>query len=296
MQGDRESHPANRPRPPRRNEMTEIMQSEASELIVPLDGRDASVRAVPVAGRVAGRLGVGVRLFAAADEDDPELKPWLREVAAAHLAGTDASIQVAIAGDPVAAIVAAAGTTEMVCMATAASLLPHQGHIGSVAEGVIRELGRPVILVGPRMEASPGQHTTRLVVPVDGSDLSEAILPVAGDLARALNVPAWVVTVVSPDVESAYHMGADAVTIGVGYLRRLARHLRESHGIDVEYDVLHRDNPAEAIVDFAGDDGTVVMTTHGRSGLSRLFGGSVATGVVHNSLRAVIVWRPPDVD
>ena len=54
--------------------MTETPSTAASELIVPLDGRDASVRAVPVAGRVAARLGLGVRLFAASDDDGSESK------------------------------------------------------------------------------------------------------------------------------------------------------------------------------------------------------------------------------
>jgi nucleotide-binding universal stress UspA family protein len=262
-----------------------------SELIVPLDGRDASVRAVPVAGRIATRLGLGVRLFAASDDAGADLDAWMQTVADQHLAGKEVTFEVVGSGDPTAAIIEVAGEGGMVCMATAASLLPHQGHVGSVAEGVTRGMERPVILVGPEMEASPGENTTRLIVPVDGSPLSEAILPVAADLARALEVPAWVVTVVSPSIESSSHMGVDAMTIGVGYLRRLAGQIRESHGIDAEYEVLHRDNPAEAIVDFTGDDGTVVMTTHGRSGLSRLFGGSVATGVVAHSRRAVIVPR-----
>jgi len=276
--------------------MTETPSTAASELIVPLDGRDASVRAVPVAGRVAARLGLGVRLFAASDDDGSEMKAWMEEVATTHLSGSEVSIEVDGGDDPVAAIVMAAGEGGMVCMATAASLLPHQGHIGSVAEGVTREMQRPVILVGPEMVASPGENTTRLIVPVDGSPLSEAILPVAGDLAEALDVPAWLVTVVSPSIDSSSHMGVDAITIGVGYLRGLARQLRSSHDIDAEYEVLHRDNPAEAIVDFTGSDGTVVMTTHGRSGLSRLFGGSVATAVVARSQRAVIVWHPADGD
>ncbi len=276
--------------------MAETPNTEVSELIVPLDGRDASGRAVPVAGRIASRLGLGVRLFAAAADADSEIEAWMQSVADQHLAGIEVAIEASSATDPVAAIVEVAGDGGMVCMATAASLLPHQGHIGSVAEGVTREMRRPVILVGPEMDASPGEHTSRLVVPVDGSPLSEAILPVAGDLARALDVPAWVVTVVSPSLESSVHMGVDAISIGVGYLRRLAGQIRESHAIDAEYEVLHRDNPAEAIVDFTGDDGTVVMTTHGRSGLSRLFGGSVATGVVAHSKRAVIVWHPADAD
>lgn len=274
--------------------MTKTPNTPVSELIVPLDGRDASVRAVPVAGRIATRLGLGVRLFGASGDDGPDMEAWMQSVAENHLAGKEVTVEVVDGGDPVTAIVTAAGAGGMVCMATAASLLPHQGHIGSVAEGVTREMERPVILVGPEMDVSPRANTTRLIVPVDGSPLSEAILPVAGDLAQALDVPAWVVTVVSPSIESSSHMGVDAMTIGVGYLRRLAGQLRDSHGIDAEYEVLHRDNPAEAIVDFTGDDGTVVMTTHGRSGLSRLFGGSVATGVVAHSQRAVIVWHPAE--
>jgi nucleotide-binding universal stress UspA family protein len=212
--------------------MTETSTTTVSELVVPLDGRDASVRAVPVAGRIAARLGLGVRLFAAADGDATDLEEWMQSVAETHLAGKKVTIEVAAGGEPVSAIVKAAGESGMVCMATAASLLPHQGHIGSVAEGVTREIGRPVILVGPEMEVSPGANTTRLVVPVDGSPLSEAILPVAADLAVALQVPAWVVTVVSPSIESSSHMGVDAMTIGVGYLRRLAGQIRDSRGHD----------------------------------------------------------------
>ena len=53
------------------------------------------------------------------------------------------------------------------------------------------------------------------------------------------------------------------------------------------------DHPEDAIVDFVGDEGTCVMTTHGRSGLSRVVAGSVATGVVAKSKRAVVVYRPP---
>ncbi len=266
--------------------------TKPSEIIVPLDGREASVRAVPVAGRIAKRLGLGIRLFAASSDGDGDLKAWMQAVADQHLADVDVAIELAAADDPVAAIVTAAGDSAMICMATAASLLPHQGHVGSVAEGVTRELGRPVMLVGPQMEPSPGSNTTRVIVPVDGSALSEAILGVAADLAQAFDVPLWLVTVMTQQRDGAANQGAGAVTVGVGYLRQLSRHLRKSHGIDAQYDILHRPDTAEAIVDFADDDGTVVMTTHGRAGLSRVFGGSVSTGVVAHSKRAVVVLHP----
>jgi nucleotide-binding universal stress UspA family protein len=261
------------------------------EVMVPLDGSEASVRSVPVAGRLASRLGLDVRLFSAGGNDSAS---WMQNVAERLLPGLEVAVDTAPAGNPVEAIVAAAGHDRMACMATAGSLLPHKGHVGSVAEGVVRRIGRPVALVGPQMEPNPGDNTQRVVVPVDGSKLSEASLEVAGDLARALGVPAWVITNIDQKTEAAARasMEGDLIATESGYVGRLARSLGKRIGIEVEYEVLHGDDPARAIVDFAGDDGTIVMTTHGRSGLNRLFAGSVTTGVVAHSQRAVFVWRP----
>ncbi len=274
--------------------MTETF-AEATELVVPLDGSDSSVRSVPVAGRLARRLGLAIRLFSASD--DPEgSRRWMHGVAERHLPDSGVTIDVSESEDPVDAIVETAGSTGLVCMATAASLLPHQGRVGSVAEGVVRAMGRPVALVGPEMQPDPGQRTQRVIVPVDGSDLSESSLDIAADLASALDVALWIVTVVSHKAEAAAAaaVGDSLLLVESGYVARLAGDMSERAGRQVDYEVLHLDDPAKAIIDFAGDDGTVVMTTHGRSGLSRLFGGSVATGVVAHSERAVFVWRPEE--
>lgn len=269
--------------------------SEMTELMVPLGPSRADVRAVPVAGRLAHRLGLGLRLFSAAD-DEPGTAHWLRQVAHEHLPGFDVAVEVASSPDPTKAICAAAGDQRIVCMATAGSLRPHGGHVGSVAEGVVREIGRVVALVGPHMVAHPGESTRRVIVPVDGSELSEASLAVAGDLARALGVPLYVVTNIDPKTEQAAGatMTGDDVAAESGYVHRLATHVGNDFGVEAEYEVLHGTDPARAIVDFTGADATVVMSTHGRSGLTRLFGGSVATGVVAHSQRAVFVWRPEE--
>lgn len=262
--------------------------ADMTELLVPLDGSEASQRSVPVAGRLADRLDLGVRLFTVGNPD------VLGDIAASLLPGRSVEIEGG-SGDTVESIVEAAGKDRLVCMATAASLRPHGGHVGSVAEGVVRTIGRPVFLVGPHMERHPGEHTQRVIVPVDGSELSEASLDVAGDLARALNVPVWVVTSVPQKVEAKARasMAGDFAAGQSGYVMHLARGLRKRYGVDAEYEILHVDDPAKSIVDFTGDDGTIVMTTHGRSGLNRVFGGSVATAVVAHSPRAVLVWRPP---
>ena len=41
--------------------------SSMTEMLVPLDGREPGLRAVPVAARIAERLGLPLRLFGASD-------------------------------------------------------------------------------------------------------------------------------------------------------------------------------------------------------------------------------------
>lgn len=266
---------------------------DLAELVVPLDRGEASLRALPVAGRLSRRLGMTIRLTTAGGEPAEE---WLRAVAAEHLPGMEVLTEAVESDDPVEAIVGVSGDRGMPCMATAASIGLHDGHIGSVAEGVVRTIGRPVLLIGPEMEYSEGSPTHRIICPVDGSKTSEASLPIAGGFAERFKVPLWVVTVLSTADESAARLslGVDPSFYETGYVRSLARSLAGQFDIDAEYDVLHGDDPAAAIVDFAGDDGSVVMSTHGRSGLRRVFGGSVATGVVAKSKRAVVVYRPDE--
>jgi nucleotide-binding universal stress UspA family protein len=262
-----------------------------SKLLVPLDGSDSSLRAVPVAVRLARRLGLKVQLYTLVD-DDAEVaaaEQSLEAVAADNLNGGEGDCLVEVGGDPVASIVAAAGDDAVPCMGTAASVRFHQGHFGSVAEGVVRALARPMFLVGPEMEPSPGSPTQKVVIPVDDSKLSESAIDPGVALAQEFGVPLWVVSVASPRQEG----GADMVVGHSRYVHNLAAKLKREHpDLDVEYEALHDENPAEAIVRFVGDDGTAVMATHGRSGLSRLVAGSVATGVVARSKRAVVVFRP----
>jgi len=272
--------------------MTAAAWTEVEELVVPVDGRGPSVRALPVAVRLAERLDCTIRLIAAATEDSNRLEGWMHLIADQYVENRLVEIEVIDSHDPVAAIAQSASGSRLVCMATAGSLRPHQGHAGSVAEGVVRRVRKPVFLVGPHMAPRPPEHTSRVIIPVDGSPLSETALPVGADLAARLKVPAWVVSVV-PATPGQPVSGRAAES---AYVRDVAERIGANHGIDAEYEVLHGRDPAVAIVDFAGDDGTVVMTTHGRSGLSRLFAGSVTTAVVAHSHRAVLVWRPDEAE
>jgi len=268
--------------------------SNMREMLVPLDGREASLRAVPAAGRIASRLGLVLRLFGVSD--DPEAtEEWLRSQARRLLPDTDVATSAAT-GDPAQVIVSEAGPDTLVGMATAATLRPHQGHVGSVAEAVVRGVHRPVLLIGPHVDLDPGKPIDRIVIPVDGSSLSEQALDVGADLAKTLGVAVWVVSVISPKTEATaeHRLGAAPFTRESAYVRGLSEDLARRHGVRGEFEVLHIKDPAKAILDFTGQDGAVVMSTHGRSGLSRLVAGSVAHAVVARSSRPVVVVRPSE--
>jgi nucleotide-binding universal stress UspA family protein len=188
-------------------------------------------------------------------------------------------------------IVAAAAGADLVCMSTAATVLPHERHIGSISEGVVRRVGAPVALVGPKAIGAVDDGG-RVVVPVDGSERAEAALSPAAAMAAVLGAEVWVVTVVSrsQQEQAGAMLGPDFGVLESAYVRRLAR----SIGGDAQFEVLHGSDPSAAILDFAHPDGIVVMSTHGRSGPARLFAGSVAMEVVAASTRPVVVLRPRD--
>jgi nucleotide-binding universal stress UspA family protein len=152
------------------------------------------------------------------------------------------------------------------------------------------------MLLGPHVDLDPGAPIDRVVVPVDGSRLSEQALGVAGDLARTLGVAAWVVSVIPPKVEATagQQLRTAPFVRESGYVRGLADDLAHEYQVTTGFEVLHIKDPAAAILDFTGDDGAVVMSTHGRSGLSRLFAGSVAHAIVARSHRPVVVVRPSE--
>jgi nucleotide-binding universal stress UspA family protein len=67
---------------------------------------------------------------------------------------------------------------------------------------------------------------------------------------------------------------------------------------EVEFEVVHHDDPARAITDFATQSNAslIFCTTHGRTGMARLRAGSVAAKVVRAATCPVVLYRPPHLD
>jgi|SRR5579875_52955 len=138
-----------------------------------------------------------------------------------------------------------------------------------------------------------------IVVPLDGSDLSLAALPVAVRLAQALDAHVVLLQVVSPVVKAA-QPAEDLIPL-IDLEERRAREGLERAAERfaprrAELVVLVDQDPAAAILDWlrANPADYVVMATHGRGGLSRLLTGSVTEAVLRSGLAPVVVVRPPE--
>jgi nucleotide-binding universal stress UspA family protein len=142
---------------------------------------------------------------------------------------------------------------------------------------------------------------SKVIVPLDGSDLSEQSLPYAELIAKSLNVPIELVQaydILPPSllggsnrqrVVSALEEGsrARALVSMENQRRRL-----EGDGLSVNL-VAQRGPAADVIVAVAGADPTalVVMSTHGRGGISRWVMGSVTDKVLHTIPNPMLIVR-----
>jgi len=255
----------------------------ATHVLCPLDGTIASVRALPSAVDAARLLDVPLRVFSAV-EDAHEIKQRTEQLDAAALQFSvppPRETDVIVAPHAPDAIAQRAHEDAFVVMATSTRPLIHHGYLGSATEKVVRELHRPVLAVGPRA-TTPLSEVGRVVVPCDGSSLSEQAIEPATRWAERLGLQLWIVTVIPvadpPPVRAFEHT----------YVERLAE--RTSDGT-TQWDVLHGDDAARAIAEWAEGD-LIVMTSHGRSGLSRLTLGSVASGTARWATGPVLMIVP----
>ncbi len=135
----------------------------------------------------------------------------------------------------------------------------------------------------------------RIVVPLDGSALAEAILPQVMEFARTLGAELLVLRVafahVFPGVDATKEE-VETVRQAEEYVGGVAAQLADA-GLAVRTSVRYG-KPAVEIVSHVVDNHAdfVAMSTHGRSGLSRLVMGSVAEAVVRNAGVPVLLVHP----
>ena len=141
---------------------------------------------------------------------------------------------------------------------------------------------------------------SKILVPLDGSRLAEKAIPYATELCKGstevtfLQIVHLPLPLAAPDVSMAVPLPdlQEMLQESLAYLEELAKPWREQ-GVNIKTAAVERDVVAEAIVDYAEENeiDLIVMTTHGRSGFSRLVFGSVAESVVRHTPCPVLLIR-----
>lgn len=260
-------------------------------VVVPVDGSDASWRAVDVAVRLGRRVDADLEIvevvFDQADRDAAQARVDDR-VHQHDTDGVGVTTSVLVAAHSVAASIA--GIVEARPESTVVMASHGRGRsaalLGSVTEEVLQLTFGPILVVGPHVELTDLDGP--VIVTVDGSVESETALPLAVAWAIELGDEPWVVEVVEPDMVEIRDVGESA------YPARLARQLGRDSGHTVQFEVLHGRNVHDEIADFATQmrASMIVTATHGRTGMSRFVIGSTAAAIVRDAPCPVLLARP----
>ena len=297
-----------------------------SKIVVPLDGSTAAECALPLVRALARRLALPVDLLSVVD-----LREIARDVSAAEglfldrLAEDDSHHSADYLGKIAKTLGAAAVTTRcergiaaetiietaaadknsLIVMATHGRSGLNRFLLGSVAEKVLRGSSNPVLLVkaSEPVDTQGEAPLTSVIVPLDGSELAEGVLPTVTELALKLDLEVFLVR--------AYAIPYGAYSAGEGfydpvhldaflqmlkqetfdYLENKVAELKRK-GLKVSY-VAKEGLSADEIIKFARETpaNLVAMSSHGRSGIKRWVLGSVTETVVRHSGDPVLISR-----
>jgi len=148
-----------------------------------------------------------------------------------------------------------------------------------------------------------------ILVPLDGSELSERALPMAQNLAQSFDGTIHLIHVISRDNEYSATRGVDSVMVaelemdtvrrlnedrlnrGRKYVDQVGSQLSGAGAKVESYYAIKEGDAAQNIVDHVKDNhiNLVVMSTHGHGGIRRLLVGSVTDRVIRSCEVPVLV-------
>lgn len=305
-----------------------------NSILLPLDGSSFAEEAVPLAGLLARSFGAHLHLVhvirPAPDvdfktpEQDLDWRNQVREAASEAMGeiagglrrgGVDVRAEVR-EGRVVDTLLESAEEREvdLAVLTTHGAGGFRRWWLGSVADALLRRSEVPVLLVRPwddtRDRTPEEPRFSKVLVPLDGSRGAETALAHARALRERLGVQLVLVQVVPSPLDVGTLYGIPAVKVegetrrkhkeaALAYLEGKARELRgdgESDGVDVR--VVEASGAAEGILEAVRASGAdlLVMSTHGRGGVSRAVVGSVADKVIRGAVPPVLAVRAAEPD
>jgi len=140
----------------------------------------------------------------------------------------------------------------------------------------------------------PVEHRS-ILVPLDGSALAETVLPLAAELASGAHADILLAKVHEPPamaMANAFQWDREVEQRELDYLACVAGRVERQSGVCVRTKLLSG-HAADAICHAARhhEQTLILMSSHGRTGFSRLWLGSVADAIVRESRAPVLIVR-----
>ncbi len=275
---------------------------------------------------MAGGFPASSEVWEAAAEEPEHAREYLAGLAARIRSEVDDLVieTEVVDGDPASAIVHYAEQhpgIKLIAMATHGRSGVSRWIFGSVAEKILQSSPVPLLIVRPPSGEEANLKLSllsprydKILVPLDGSEFAEHALEQAEVIACSSGATLVLLTVehtLHESILAETRSGVERVAASwekkqaEEYLREVARQSMEGqhgttlHAIETQQAHLKVQtqisfgDPAEEILKAGAQDRVdmIVMTTHGRSGLKRLWLGSVAVKVVRGTTLPVLLVR-----
>jgi nucleotide-binding universal stress UspA family protein len=267
-----------------------------NRIVVPVDGSTFSEEVIPYALGIAKTTGAELTLLRVVEKESKkaEAEQYVHALATRFgVEGRSVSSRGNVAADVLEEVARIPGTLVTITSHGRGDRL--NALMGSVARDVVRAGHIPVLVYRPSGDADERHDPVRIttvLLPLDGTKLSETIQAEAADWARALNASLVVVQVLPPNTRidpllESYDVLEDS------YVRWHARDLERQYGIEVDWEVLHGD-PVTSITNYLEGrrDVLVVMATRGQPTLQAAVLGSVTSGLLQHAGVPIIVQAP----
>lgn len=300
-----------------------------ASILVPLDGSSFAEQALPLARQLAAASAASLRLAYVHTPStswdpgvefslfDPEVEKQVRERELSYLQalarrltnGGGLHVECALLNGSIAEsleeYVARTGT-DLVVMTSHGRGGVGRMVLGNVADQLVHKLHVPVLVLRPeekKRAQRPEPEQSRILVPLDGSDLAASILDEAITFARVTGSELMLLGVVQPPPvlippfvwePEALLVSPEQRELAVRrYLETVKARIRQE-GITVQSRVHLARKVAREILNVARDEGCafIALATHGASGPDRFILGSVADQVVRHADVPVLVLRP----
>jgi nucleotide-binding universal stress UspA family protein len=175
--------------------------------------------------------------------------------------------------------------------------------LGNVANKVVRATGKPVLLVRAKgtKPAVYRKSLAKVLVPVDGSRESEAVLKYITHIATLLDLKVTLFHIWEPYSEGIYFSQEAWSMLNQkrrrreSYVKRLEKRLKDK-GVNVN-SIFRKgivSGVADEIIKLAEKDNysMIAMATHGRSGVGRWIFGSNAQKILEEGSTPLFLIRP----